>query len=141
MERREFIKATCSLCVLLSPGVLLETLSSCAAYPVYKTDMAQSRIVVPISAFDKTDLQIIRTGNFNYDIALRKINNENYTALLLRCTHASNPLKYAGKEFVCPLHGSTYNMDGNVMEGPATKSLREMDIMLSNNKITILINY
>lgn len=141
MERREFVKATCSLCALFSTGLLLETLSSCVAYPVYDAVMVHSKIKIPASAFAKANLQIIRAKGLSYDVAIHKMDDGSYTALLLRCTHAANPLKYTGKEFVCPLHGSSFDSEGKVTEGPATRSLRKMDVMVSNNKITILINY
>jgi len=140
MERREFIKAACSLCVLLSSGLMADALSSCAPYPVYEAVVANSRIVVPISILGKDDIKIIRANNLDYDIALQRESNGSYTALLLRCTHASNPLKYTGSEFVCSLHGSTFNKEGNVTEGPAVHELKKLDTTVSDSNLSIIIN-
>ena len=139
MERREFIKTTCSLCMALSSGLLLGALSSCAPYPVYETSLERDKIIIPILLFNKSKVQIIRVKNLDYDIALCKENGDEYTAVLLRCTHASTPLKYTGGEFVCPLHGSTFDSEGKVIEGPATRSLKKMDTIVSKEDITILI--
>jgi len=140
MERREFIKSACTLCAALSTGLLFETLSSCAPYQVYETIIDKSKIIVPLSLFAKTNIQIIRAKNLGYDVALHKEDDGIYSALLLRCTHAANPLKYTGNEFVCSLHGSTFNSEGKVLEGPATHSLRKMETIVSSDHITILIN-
>jgi Rieske Fe-S protein len=140
MERREFIKSACTLCAALSTGLLFGTLSSCAPYPVYETSIDKSKIIVPLSLFAKTNIQIIRAKKLGYDVALQKETDGSFSALLLRCTHAANPLKYTGNEFVCSLHGSTFSPEGKVIEGPATRSLRKMETIVSSDHITILIN-
>ena len=108
--------------------------------PGIRSDYRKKKIIVPTSLFVKSNLQIVRVKNLDYDIALHKVNDGGYNAFLLRCTHASTPLKYAGDEFVCPLHGSTFNFEGKVTEGPATRSLKRMETIISNANITILIN-
>jgi Rieske Fe-S protein len=140
MERREFIKTTCLLCTAFSAELFLGTLASCAPYPVYETPMEKGKILIPVSIFDKASMHVIRAKNLGYDIALHKENDGSYTALLLRCTHASTPVKYTGNEFVCPLHGSTFDQEGRVKDGPAIRSLRKLETELSNDKIMILVN-
>jgi Rieske Fe-S protein len=140
MERREFIKTTCYLCAALSSELILGTLSSCVSYQVYDAAIEQNKIIIPLSLFTKSNVQIIRAKELDYDIALRKENDGQYTAVLLRCTHASTPLKYTGEKFVCPIHGSTFNPEGKLLEGPATRSLKKMNTIISSNSITILIN-
>src|SRR5713101_9724578 len=104
MERREFIKTSCSLCIALGAGALTNVLSSCSPLPVYRTEIRDNTIVVPLSLFAENDFQIIRPGNFGYDIALRKLDSGSYLALLLRCTHADTHLNYNCNDFFCRLH-------------------------------------
>jgi Rieske Fe-S protein len=42
------------------------------------------------------------------------------------CTHVGGTLKWndAEKSWDCPLHGSRFTSDGQVLEGPATRPLR-----------------
>ena len=115
-------------------------LSSCAPYDVYETVMEKNKIVVPVSSFAGKDIKIIRAKNLDYDIALRKMKDGSFTALLLRCTHASNPLKYTGSEFFCSLHGSTFDLKGIVIEGPAVHSLRKYETVVTGNNIVIIID-
>lgn len=46
------------------------------------------------------------------------------------CTHLGCELEYnnAERSFDCPCHGSRFNFDGKVLEGPATKDLQKVDI-------------
>ena len=47
----------------------------------------------------------------------------------LRCTHLGCLLRFNGAErsWDCPCHGSRFDVDGNVLEGPATSPLEPRD--------------
>jgi Rieske Fe-S protein len=46
-------------------------------------------------------------------------------AVSLRCTHLGCLLRFnpAERSWDCPCHGSRFDIDGSVLEGPATKPL------------------
>lgn len=141
MERRDFIKTSCSVCLALSSELLLGSLlSSCASFPVYETTISEKKITVPESLFAKSSIQIIHPKDYKYNIALEKSKDGNYEAFLLECTHASTPLNFTGKKFVCPLHGSEFNEEGRVLQGPAALPLKKLAARVSNNKIIISLN-
>jgi Rieske Fe-S protein len=138
MERREFIKKSCSVCIAISAGLLMgSSLSSCSSVSVYKTASNQNKITVPVSLFAAADLQIIRLRDSEYDIALRKEQDGNYTALLLRCTHADNQLNSTGNGFYCTLHGSRFDKEGTVTKGPAEHPLKKFTTEIINDNIII----
>ena len=113
------------MCLAVGAGMAIGSLSSCATLPVYKTTMANNRVSVPVSIFAQSDFQIIQPKDFYYNIGLRKESNGTYTALLLRCTHADNQLTPTGNGFKCNLHGSAFNKEGQVTQGPAEQSLKK----------------
>lgn len=121
----------------VSVGLMVSSLSSCI--PVYKTTIAENKITVPVSLFEKEEMQIIRAAGYSYDIALQKGTGETYTALLLQCTHADNPLKSTGTSFVCDLHGSTYDKAGAVTKGPAARPLQKLIAEKKSDQIIILL--
>ena len=123
MERRSFLKTTCTLCGIAGLGLLMSSLSSCAPMPIYKTAVIDNKVVVPLSLFTENTVQIIRPKNYEYDIAVRKINDTRFLALQMRCTHADNQLTSTGNGFLCNLHGSNFDKEGNVTKGPAEFSL------------------
>ena len=122
----------------MGAGLLVGSLESCN--PVYMTISSENKINVPLSLFDKKDLQIIRAKPLEYDFALRKEKTGKFTALLLRCTHADNPLMSTGKEFVCDLHGSRFNIEGGVTQGPAEESLKKYSTEVISDSIIITLS-
>jgi Rieske Fe-S protein len=140
MERRDFLKTTCSFCVLAGAALATGMLDSCSSLPIYKTAMSDNKIAVPVSLFAQTNLQIIRPKQFEYDIALLKSNDGAYTAILLRCTHADNQLGLTGTGFVCTLHGSRFDKQGAVTKGPAQRPLKKYPAEIVSDNIIIHIN-
>ncbi len=120
--------------------MVIGSLSSCATLPVYQTTFANNQVVVPVSLFAQSNLQIIQPKNYYYNIALKKEANGNYTALLLRCTHADNQLSPTGNGFKCNLHGSAFNQEGQVINGPAERPLKKYTTEIINEQIIIHLN-
>ena len=140
MHRRDFIKASCSICIAASSGWIVSNLSSCSPIPVYKTSVIENKIIVPLSRFASGDFQIIRPRNLEYDIALRKESSGEYTALLMRCTHADNQLISTGSGFICDLHGSRFNDEGMVIKGPAELPLKKFPTEIIADNIIVNLN-
>jgi Rieske Fe-S protein len=53
-----------------------------------------------------------------------------FHAVSLRCTHLGCLLRYnaAERSWDCPCHGSRFDVDGNVLEGPATQPLARREV-------------
>ena len=119
-------------------GMLIGSLASCGtALPIYKTTTTDNKIAVPVSLFATTDFQLIQPKSLYYNIGLKKEKDGTYTALLLRCTHADNQLITAGNGFKCTLHGSTFDNEGHVTNGPAEKPLKKYSTEIISDQIII----
>ncbi len=125
------------MCLAVGAGMLIGSLSSCATLPIYKTATADTKVSVPISLFAQSDFQIIQLKDFFYNIGLRKEKDGTYTALLLRCTHADNQLTPMGNGFKCNLHGSAFDKEGQVTQGPAEHSLKKYQTEVIADQIII----
>jgi len=56
------------------------------------------------------------------------------------CTHEGcNVTSADGSVYVCPCHGSRYSRSGQVLNGPATASLRQYATTFTNGVVTIAI--
>ncbi len=141
MERRNFIKSTCNICLLGAGGLLTAQLPGCSpvSFPVFKTDVNDKKITIPLSLFDQSPLQIVRPKNMFYDIAVQKKEDNSYSALLLLCTHQQTQLTVTGNGYSCPLHGSNFAKNGNVVKGPAETSLHHFNTFVSNSNLIIQI--
>jgi Rieske Fe-S protein len=140
MERKEFIKKSCTLCVAIGAGWAVTGLSACAHLPVFNAELRDNKIAIPLSVFDAAALQIISIKGMEYNVAVRKEKNGSYTALLMRCTHADNQLNSTGNGFVCTLHGSAFDKEGAVTQGPAETSMKRFPTAITGTNIIITIN-
>ena len=125
------------MCLAVGAGMMIGSLSSCATLPVYKTAASNNKVSVPVSLFAQSDFQIIQPTDFYYNIGLRKEKDDTYTALLLRCTHADNQLVATGNGFKCNLHGSAFDKEGQVTQGPAERSLKKYQTEIISDQIII----
>jgi cytochrome b6-f complex iron-sulfur subunit len=55
------------------------------------------------------------------------------------CTHQGATLEYRSNtsKFYCPLHGSNFNQNGSVANGPAAQSLKQYSTSLNGNKLRV----
>jgi Rieske Fe-S protein len=139
MKRRDFLHTSCQTCVLIAAGWMLPALEGCgpAAYQVLTADVHNDLVTVPADAFLKGPLVVVRPRGWYYSIALRKKDEKTYTALLLKCTHQDNQLTASANGFSCPLHGSAFSPDGQVMKGPAERALAGYPVTIDNNHLLI----
>jgi Rieske Fe-S protein len=139
MNRKDFIKASCNFCLLGTAAILLPNLTGCSpSYSVFSTEKKNNELQLPLTLFEKNPLQIVRVKGMNYDIAVHKIDND-FTALLLQCTHAENEVLPDQNGYSCSLHGSRFNENGKVIKGPAELSLKKCKTTISNNYLIITI--
>jgi len=54
------------------------------------------------------------------------------------CTHQSCEITgYSGQTFVCPCHGSRFDANGQVVQGPATRALPQFQTQFADDVLTI----
>jgi Rieske Fe-S protein len=140
MDRRDFLKKSCTFCLAVGAGYVTGLFSSCASIRVFETSLQGREVRVPTSLFGDVDTHIIRVAEMEFDIGLKREPNGTFTALLLRCTHASNQLTYTGNGYVCSLHGSTFDGDGGVTHGPARNPLQQLPAKVSGSEIVIFVD-
>jgi len=140
MDRKEFIQTSCSACMLMTAGFFLSAMPGCTPkYSVFKTEVVDKKLTLPLSAFKQSSLQLVRPKGWYYDIAVEKNNDNTYTALLLQCTHQENQLTPDGNGFHCNLHGSQFDSEGNVRKGPAERPLQRYRTYMDMNSLIIEI--
>jgi len=139
MERRAFLKSSCNVCMLLTAGLILPMLPGCgpAAYQVIHTEVHDDLIQVPLTGFAQSPLQLIRPNGWLYAIAVRKKEDNTWSALLLKCTHQDNQLTTTGNGYTCSLHGSAFNTAGGVTKGPAERALKQYVTTTDQTNLTI----
>jgi nitrite reductase/ring-hydroxylating ferredoxin subunit len=134
MERRLFLKAGCLAC---AGAVSLSMLESCSTLPMFKAKPVNGLLEVPASAFADKNMVIVRANELDFDVLLVK-EATGYRALYMKCTHEAAPLAATNSGLFCSMHGSTFNLSGDVTKEPALKPLTRFETTVTNQ--TIIIN-
>jgi cytochrome b6-f complex iron-sulfur subunit len=134
MNRREVIRriAVGSTSILILPLAI----TSCE-----KTDNADVKGPVEIDLGAAENAALTNTGGYKIisDIIVVNVGNDNFIALSAICTHMGCTVSYnsSAQNFPCPCHGSVFDLNGNVVQGPATLALQKYTVTQSGNTLTI----
>lgn len=142
MDRRTFTKS-CIGCIV--GATITPILSSCQSTHYTNGVIEPNGLSMPKSEFvylkkDQPmtrDYIIVRNDKLEFPIYLYRFSENEYSALLMKCTHQGNELNASGDHLHCSAHGSEFNNRGTVAQGPAEKNLRAFKVTLDNEKIFI----
>jgi cytochrome b6-f complex iron-sulfur subunit len=146
MNRKEFIKA-CGLACLGS-AALAALLEGCTSSNYFaRTSMEGNKLVIKKSEFttvekDKTTQRkyvLVKSDKFNFPICVYKLNEGEYSALLMECTHKGCELQPHGEYMMCPCHGSEFSNKGVVQNPPAEHNLQSFKTTTDNENIYIIL--
>ncbi len=123
LSRRDFLKLTRDGFLYLS-GVL--ALGGLLRFLSFQTEPAR-----------KTDFDLGPAESYPFEtrIVLSEIpallihTKEGFTAISLVCTHLGCTVAQSAGGFACPCHGSQFDSQGNVLNGPANKQLQPLRIV------------
>jgi cytochrome b6-f complex iron-sulfur subunit len=144
MDRKEFIKSCCYSC--LGGTALMTLLQSCAGSHYFaRSTLENNRVIINKNEFVKIEKErtvsrkfiLVRTENFGYPIGVYKLSEENYSALLMQCTHKGCELQPEGDYLVCPCHGSEFTAEGTVHNPPAERNLQTFKVSTDHENIYI----
>ena len=139
MKRRAFIKKGCTACITLALAPLI--LESCAGTRSVTAELSDKGLQVPLSIFKESEeLQsyILINEKLQFPVALFK-ETDKYRAFLMKCTHQGVKLDLYGDEFSCPGHGSAFDKNGEVTEGPAVENLRTFETEILDHHLLIIL--
>ena len=143
MDRREFIKNSCTAC--LTATVIGTAVSSCTATRYISGTLGNDGLFVDVNEFvakqnGKTVYRsfiIVRNDSLQYPVCVYRFNDSEYSALWMKCTHQGTELQASGDRLQCTAHGSEFDNKGSVKTGPADISLRSFPVTVSNNQLFI----
>jgi len=128
--RRESLR----LCGLTAASVIGSPIlfSGCAGQlKTYRTQVRDNRIHIPrhkAAVLDEPDgLLMVRARGASGPIFLRNDDGE-IMALSSICTHRGCEVRAMPDLYQCPCHGSEYDLDGEVLAGPARQALQRFKV-------------
>ena len=142
MNRRSFTKS----CVACVGGTFAGSLlTACQSTHYTSGAMEQNGLSVMKSEFTylKKDQPVIRqyivvrNEMLEFPIYVYRFSDNEYSAVLMKCTHRGNELQASGDHLNCPAHGSEFDNRGAVAQGPADKNLYSFPVVADAEKIFI----
>ena len=143
MNRKDFFINSCAAC--LSATALSGLLSSCKSTQYISGRLNSDGVLLNTDEFKinrkgKTTYRsfiIIRNESLQYPICVYRFNDNEYSALWMRCTHQGTELQASGDFLHCTAHGSEFSNKGKVTNGPADKDLRTFPVAVNKNELFI----
>ena len=143
MNRRKFIKSSCTAC--LTTATVAGVLTSCTSTRYISGTLGTNGLTVDANEFiatqkGKTSFRsyiIIRNEALQYPVCVYRFSEKEYSALWMRCTHQGTELQASGNYLQCTAHGSEFDSKGTVKNGPADRNLRNFPVTVSGNQLFI----
>lgn len=143
MDRRKFLRNSCSVC--LSATLFASITSGCSSTRYITGLLGKDGLTIDPKEFLNKEngkaafrsFIVVRNDALQYPICVYRFDENNYSALWMSCTHQGTELQASGDRLQCPAHGSEFDNKGFVKTGPADKSLRSFPITITNNQLFI----
>ena len=138
MTRKEFIEQTgagAAFALLATCGVGCQKTNTApannSAQGPSNIDFTVSTASGPLSANGGV---IIQNG-----VLVARTNSGAFIAIASACTHQGTAINYTvgANDFTCPNHGSVFDANGNVTNGPATAPLKKYNTTLSGTSLHV----
>lgn len=144
MHRKEFLKSCGFACLgSLSISALIQ---GCTPFKQINAPIVNNQLQIPLTAFIQKSKNggtqfrryvVARNERLNYPVVVYRNADNDYSALLLRCSHQFNELNVNGDLLTCPAHGSEFNTKGEVLRGPAEMQLRSFPAFIESQNLYI----
>ena len=158
LSRREFFLKSASAIVLASASGFITTfINSCSnnnpTAPSNTTPLAtiqgsvvNNKISISLDAsspiVNKDTRALVLYNNNAGAIIVEHNSDDTYKAISGICTHQGciiADFEGSSSDFVCPCHNSKFDMNGNVVQGPASTNLAGYNTRVENNSLIITL--
>jgi cytochrome b6-f complex iron-sulfur subunit len=137
--RKDFLKSLGIITVGACCGGMMLSLGGCVSVPSISASRNYNQILVKKSDLADTTSALVSHETLKAPVFLHKLNENEYTAVLMLCTHKLCELNPAGSILHCPCHGSEFSQDGKVLAGPAEVDLERYKVTVEGDKIIITV--
>lgn len=138
LNRRDFIKTSFKTIAIGSLALSSLDIKRLLAETSNGSEISAAAKVIKLS--DYPDLANVGGYVVMGKAIVIRVAQSKFIALNMVCTHKKCDLDYNGSSFECPCHGSTFDRNGKVTSGPATKNLRSYKTSYNAQEDTLTIN-
>ncbi len=139
VSRREFL----TYAAVGTAGAALGGLLGCAAALIYPATVVEGQISLSRSELEQlaglNRPVVVKAPKLPDPVILIPVDEKTFRAMSAKCTHLGCHVRPAKNFLVCPCHGSTFNLRGEVVRGPASSALTTYSVEVNGNEIKIIL--
>lgn len=136
MDRKEFL-------ITLGKGAAVAGLVFCAGCSLNNSDIPNAPANIDNTYdFSKSQYGTLNSVGGSYvdnGIIIGRISSTEFVAVSAACTHQGTTINFQlnNKRFYCNSHGSAFDFNGNVIQGPASRALNKYNTSFSGNTLRV----
>jgi nitrite reductase/ring-hydroxylating ferredoxin subunit len=120
---------------LISAAATLESCSSTKGVALAAKDGV---LDIPMTALDASGRTTVKAKGVQDKLLVVRRDDGTYTALALNCPHKNGPVNFKdGEGLKCGWHGSRFNLEGRVQNGPAKQDLKRYTAEVTGDQLRI----
>lgn len=137
MQRREFVQRLPTVASGVLAGVAGLSLGGCGGVPYVTPRLRPGGVAISASLLEEEGAAFLQSPAMERPIYVRRDRSGQVVALLASCTHRGCQPEPVGDRLVCPCHGSEFSLHGDVLEGPAERSLTRYEVTREGDEVVI----
>lgn len=136
-DRRSFIKTFGVITTAAASGAGSILIQGCSSYRALSFKDTDNVIAVKRLQLARIKDGVINYPKLSFPIYLKEHAMNEYTAVILECTHKGCEVSPGGTILICPCHGSEFSDKGKVLSAPAEYDLQQLKVTFDNENIYI----
>ena len=137
ISRRSFFAHTA-----VGVGLVVSGGLGCATGLVYRAPFSDNVAVVNLSDLPELSQRepvIVQLPDSIPPVILTQTGDAQFAAVSAECTHLGCYVRASRRFLQCPCHGSTFDVEGNVLRGPAQAPLQSYPVEVKADRLEIII--
>jgi len=137
MQRREFVQRLPAVASGVVAGVASLSLGGCGGIPYVTARPRPGGLAIVASLLDEEGAVFLQSPAMTRPIYVHREVSGQVVAVLASCTHRGCQPEPVGDRLVCPCHGSEFSLHGDVLQGPAERSLTRYEVTREGEEVVI----
>lgn len=139
LARRVFLRKVGRASAGALCGAALPALASCGGMRYATATRTGGALRVEEAELGSDDAVLVASPLDARPIFLWRAGDGRYVAVSTRCAHRGCQVQRQGPRLACPCHGSEYELDGALLEGPADRPLRRFPTRVRDGAVLIVL--
>lgn len=143
ITRRKFLRGLpATVTGIATAGAALES-AGCAIAASYHVTAPQGRVAISVrevqAQMGEQGVLVLQGTDLPEAVILLR-RPSGFTALGVTCTHLGCSVRPGERQLQCPCHGSSFDLTGAVIRGPAQRPLNRYPVSVSGDELSVIVD-